>query len=217
MTRRAAPDGIPDKLFVAEFYPELGEYLAERLGKGYDPSAGRARFLAWLGADATPGPVNEYLTRVSDIPMLSATEEAELAARIAAGRLAENKLAETGLPLAGDQRANLELIAEDGRLAELRLIEANLSLVVTIASRYTGRGVAFADLIQEGNLGLIKAAAKLDHAKGYRFTTYATWWIRQAITRAVVYRTGASRIGWPSVRPSEPELPDNESSRPGRD
>jgi hypothetical protein len=217
MTMRAVPDDIPDELFVAELHPELGEYLAERLGRGYDPSTGRARFFAWLGGLAMPGPVEEYLTRVSDIPLLSATEEAELAERAAAGRIAENKLADAGISLAGDERTYLRRIAEDGRLANHRLIEANLSLVVTIASRFTGRGVAFADLIEEGNLGLIKAAAKLDHTKGYRFTTYATWWIRQAITRAVVYRTGVTRIGSPSVRPPEPELPDNECGRPRRD
>jgi len=133
-------------------------------------------------------PVRDYLKRVSNIPGLTADQEAELARQIEAGLAAEQKLAEGGDRLAASERADLEWTAEVGARAKNRLLEANLRLVVAVARRFTGRGVPLLDLIQEGNLGLIRAVEHFDHTKGYRFSTYATWWIRQAITKALAGR-----------------------------
>jgi DNA-directed RNA polymerase sigma subunit (sigma70/sigma32) len=175
-------------LFVADFYPKLGEYLAEQHAAGYDAGSGRARFRAWLGEHAegtTDDPVREYLKQVGKIPGLTAEQEAELAQRIEAGLAAERKLAEDGGRLTVSERIDLEWVAEVGTRARNHLLEANLRLVVAVAKRFTGRGMLFIDLIQEGNLGLIRAVEKFDYTKGYRFSTYATWWIRQAITKAL--------------------------------
>jgi hypothetical protein len=176
-------------LFVADFYPKLGEYLAEQHATGYDAGSGRARFQAWLGehaeGTAAADPVRDYLKQVSKVPGLTAEQEAELAQRIEAGLAAERKLAEDGGRLTASERIDLEWVAEVGTRARNHLLEANLRLVVAVAKRFTGRGVLLLDLIQEGNLGLIRAVEKFDYTKGYRFSTYATWWIRQAITRAV--------------------------------
>jgi RNA polymerase primary sigma factor len=185
----------PDDLFVAEFYPLLGEYLAQRHAIGYDAEAGRARFLGWLSehADATGDPVEDYLEQIGRIPPLGAEQEFELARRIGAARDAQ-QLARDGRALSADARLELERIAEDGARATNLLLEANLRLVASLAKRYTGRGMPFLDLIQEGNLGLIRAVEKFDYTKGYRFSTYATWWIRQAITRAVADQARTIRI-----------------------
>src|SRR5215471_6357643 len=135
-------------------------------------------------AGATADPVKDYLKQIGKVPLLNAEQEVELAKRIEAGLFAEEKLAEGGRVLTTDARIDLEWIAEDGTRAKNHLLEANLRLVVSLAKRYTGRGMLFLDLIQEGNLGLIRAVEKFDYTKGYKFSTYATWWIRQAITRA---------------------------------
>ncbi|HEY6791482.1 MAG TPA: sigma-70 family RNA polymerase sigma factor, partial [Trebonia sp.] len=144
-------------------------------------------------AGATADPVKDYLKQIGKVPLLNAEQEVELAKRIEAGLFAEEKLAE-GKGLTGDQRSDLEWIAEDGRRAKNHLLEANLRLVVSLAKRYTGRGMLFLDLIQEGNLGLIRAVEKFDYTKGYKFSTYATWWIRQAITRAMADQARTIRI-----------------------
>jgi len=179
-------------LFVADFYPKLGEYLAEQHAAGYDAGSGRARFQAWLGehaeGSADDDPVHEYLKQVGKVPGLTAEREAELAQRIEAGLVAERRLAEDGARLTTSERIDLEWVAEVGTRARNHLLEANLRLVVAVAKRFTGRGMLFIDLIQEGNLGLIRAVDKFDYTKGYRFSTYATWWIRQAITRALAGR-----------------------------
>ena len=176
-------------LFVADFYPQLGEYLAEQHATGYDAGSGRARFQAWLGehaeAPAAADPVRDYLKQISKIPGLSAGQEAELARQIEAGRQAEAQLAAGGGGLAPGERIDLEWLAEVGTRARNHLLEANLRLVVSLANRYTGRGVLFLDLIQAGNLGLIRAIEHFDYTKGDKFSAYATWWIRQAITRAL--------------------------------
>jgi RNA polymerase primary sigma factor len=159
------------------------------------------------GADSrpAPGPADEtrrpvtsdlvriYLREIGRVPLLTAEDEVELAKSIEAGLFAEEKLAD-GLPCAGAGRPELALLAAEGLRAKQRLIEANLRLVVSIAKRYIGRGLGFLDLIQEGNLGLIRAVEKFDYTKGYKFSTYATWWIRQAITRAIADQARTIRI-----------------------
>ena len=221
-----------EHLFLADFYPELGEYLAGQCAAGYDARAGRARFGSWLIAHAeqaaiaeteearaapeeilVPGdddddlpaaqvqvagasanPVKDYLEQIVKVPLLTAEQEVELAKRIEAGLSAEEKLAEVGSKLTTGQRIDLARIAEDGTRAKNHLLEANLRLVASLAKRYTGRGMLFLDLIQEGNLGLIRAVEKFDYTKGYKFSTYATWWIRQAITRAIAGQARTIRI-----------------------
>ncbi|MYR83975.1 sigma-70 family RNA polymerase sigma factor, partial [Streptomyces sp. SID685] len=128
-------------------------------------------------AGATADPVKDYLKQIGKVPLLNAEQEVELAKRIEAGLFAEDKLANAD-KLAPKLKRELEIIAEDGRRAKNHLLEANLRLVVSLAKRYTGRGMLFLDLIQEGNLGLIRAVEKFDYTKGYKFSTYATWWIR---------------------------------------
>jgi DNA-directed RNA polymerase sigma subunit (sigma70/sigma32) len=230
MTGGAGPRQDHEDLFVADFYPELGEYLAKRHAARYDATAGRARFQAWLSelatgqasgqvhtpasarpseeasehmseppggqalppssrpADADAEAVREYLKKVSQVPGLSLEQETGLARQIEAGLAAEAKLAAEGDHLSAGERADLEWTAELGTRARNHLLEANLRLVVSLAKRYTGRGMLFLDLIQEGNLGLIRAVEKFDYTQGYKFSTYATWWIRQAITRALARR-----------------------------
>jgi RNA polymerase primary sigma factor len=144
---------------------------------------------------ATGDLVRIYLREIGRVPLLTAHDEVELAKAIEAGLFAEEKL-QGGVQdgCAGAQLAELMLIAADGIAAKQRLIEANLRLVVSIAKRYIGRGLVFLDLIQEGNLGLIRAVEKFDYTKGYKFSTYATWWIRQAITRAIADQARTIRI-----------------------
>jgi RNA polymerase primary sigma factor len=144
-------------------------------------------------AGATADPVKDYLKQIGKVPLLNAEMEVELAKRIEAGLFAEEKLAANG-KISEKAHEELEWIAEDGRRAKNHLLEANLRLVVSLAKRYTGRGMLFLDLIQEGNLGLIRAVEKFDYTKGYKFSTYATWWIRQAITRAMADQARTIRI-----------------------
>ncbi|WP_435769563.1 RNA polymerase sigma factor [Nocardioides sp. SYSU DS0651] len=144
-------------------------------------------------AGATADPVKDYLKQIGKVPLLNAEMEVELAKRIEAGLFAEEKLAKGG-KISAKLEEELEWIAEDGRRAKNHLLEANLRLVVSLAKRYTGRGMLFLDLIQEGNLGLIRAVEKFDYTKGYKFSTYATWWIRQAITRAMADQARTIRI-----------------------
>ncbi len=144
-------------------------------------------------AGATADPVKDYLKQIGKVALLNAEQEVELAKRIEAGLFAEEKL-NAGIALEPKLRRELEWIAADGRRAKNHLLEANLRLVVSLAKRYTGRGMLFLDLIQEGNLGLIRAVEKFDYTKGYKFSTYATWWIRQAITRAMADQARTIRI-----------------------
>jgi RNA polymerase primary sigma factor len=144
-------------------------------------------------AGATADPVKDYLKQIGKVALLNAEQEVELAKRIEAGLFAEETL-NSGDKLDPKMRRELQWIAEDGRRAKNHLLEANLRLVVSLAKRYTGRGMLFLDLIQEGNLGLIRAVEKFDYTKGYKFSTYATWWIRQAITRAMADQARTIRI-----------------------
>ncbi len=146
-----------------------------------------------LTAGATADPVKDYLKQIGRVALLNAELEVELAMRIEAGLFAEERL-NSGEKLDRSIKRELEWIAEDGKRAKNHLLEANLRLVVSLAKRYTGRGMLFLDLIQEGNLGLIRAVEKFDYTKGYKFSTYATWWIRQAITRAMADQARTIRI-----------------------
>jgi len=137
--------------------------------------------------------VRQYLREIGRVALLTAADEVELARRVEAGVFAAAKLT-SGKPLAPSLRRELAVIAEDGQAAKRRLIESNLRLVVSIAKRYIGRGLPFLDLVQEGNMGLIRAVEKFDYAKGYKFSTYATWWIRQAITRALADQARTIRV-----------------------
>jgi RNA polymerase sigma factor (sigma-70 family) len=136
--------------------------------------------------------VRAYLNAIGRTKLLTAEQEVDLAKRIEAGLFAEERLDGEGVD--GQLRTDLTTIINEGHAAKRHLLEANLRLVVSIAKRYTGRGMAFLDLIQEGNLGLIRAVEKFDYTKGYKFSTYATWWIRQAITRAMADQARTIRI-----------------------
>jgi RNA polymerase primary sigma factor len=146
---------------------------------------------------ASADSVRAYLKQIGKVALLNAEEEVELAKRIEAGLYATQlmtEFAEKGEKLPAAQRRDMSWICRDGDRAKNHLLEANLRLVVSLAKRYTGRGMAFLDLIQEGNLGLIRAVEKFDYTKGYKFSTYATWWIRQAITRAMADQARTIRI-----------------------
>jgi RNA polymerase primary sigma factor len=146
---------------------------------------------------ASADSVRAYLKQIGKVPLLNAEQEVDLAKRIEAGLYASERLRqseEEGEKLATPMRRDLDWISRDGERAKNHLLEANLRLVVSLAKRYTGRGMAFLDLIQEGNLGLIRAVEKFDYTKGYKFSTYATWWIRQAITRAMADQARTIRI-----------------------
>ncbi|PPF85172.1 RNA polymerase sigma factor [Subtercola sp. Z020] len=142
---------------------------------------------------ATADPVKDYLKQIGKVALLNAAEEVELAMRIEAGLFAEDKLANAD-NLTPQVKRELQWVAKDGQRAKSHLLGANLRLVVSLAKRYTGRGMQFLDLIQEGNLGLIRAVEKFDYTKGFKFSTYATWWIRQAITRAMADQARTIRI-----------------------
>ena len=137
--------------------------------------------------------LRQYLREIGRIPLLTAEEEVELARRVEAGLFAEERLAEAS-DLESGPAGDLDRLVVLGRMAKRRLIEANLRLVVSVAKRYAGRGLTLLDLVQEGNLGLIRAVEKFDYARGYKFSTYATWWIRQAMSRAIADQARTIRI-----------------------
>ncbi|MET9804499.1 sigma-70 family RNA polymerase sigma factor [Streptomyces sp. NPDC006368] len=175
------PAALPEVLEPADI-PKLPEPRAVRAaadrGAGSGPSADLFR---------------QYLREIGRIPLLTAAEEVELARRVEAGLFAEEKLA--GTPDLDSQLAlDLDRLVVMGRMAKRRLIEANLRLVVSVAKRYVGRGLTMLDLVQEGNLGLIRAVEKFDYARGYKFSTYATWWIRQAMSRALADQARTIRV-----------------------
>ena len=146
-----------------------------------------------VGTGTSTDLVRVYLREIGRVPLLTAAEEVDLARRVEAGVFASERLAvDTHLP--GPLEADLRAIATEGHRSKQQIIEANLRLVVSIAKRYAGRGLPFLDLIQEGNLGLIRAVEKFDYAKGYKFSTYASWWIRQAVSRAVADQARTIRI-----------------------
>ena len=165
------------------------------------PRPGRGRMASYASSDHGGGtaadPVHTYLKEIGKVPLLTAELEVELAKRIEAGNLATDELSEhdgAAGPHTSDHRTRLKRQVRRGQQAKEALIEANLRLVVSIAKRYRNRGLAFLDLIQEGNLGLMRAVEKFDYTKGFKFSTYATWWIRQAITRALADQGRTIRI-----------------------
>jgi RNA polymerase primary sigma factor len=163
----------------------------EPLVSGEDDDLPAVRVAA---AGASADPAKDYLKLIGKVKLLTAGQEVELAKRIEAGLFADHKLAASSGVLRAGQGIDLEQVAEDGRRAKNHLVEANLRLVVSLARRYTGRGMPFLDLIQEGNLGLIRGVEKFDYTRGYKFSTYATWWIRQAITRAMADQSRTIRL-----------------------
>nr|WP_227878735.1 RNA polymerase sigma factor [Arthrobacter dokdonellae] len=148
-----------------------------------------------MSAGATADPVKDYLKQIGKVALLNAEQEVDLALRIEAGLFATEKLnSPEAAKMDVQLKRDLQRIVHDGKRAKNHLLEANLRLVVSLAKRYTGRGMLFLDLIQEGNLGLIRAVEKFDYTKGFKFSTYATWWIRQAITRAMADQARTIRI-----------------------
>ncbi|MFN2388503.1 MAG: RNA polymerase sigma factor RpoD [Actinomycetota bacterium] len=185
-------DVAEDEAIVEEEKEEVVEVAAPDV----DEDRVRARREIDMALKApTNDPVRMYLKEIGRVALLTAQEEVDLAKRIEAGVLATEKLESEGAAKLSEAKT-LELRWEqrDGAMAKRHLVEANLRLVVSIAKRYVGRGMAFLDLIQEGNLGLIRAVEKFDYTKGYKFSTYATWWIRQAITRAIADQARTIRI-----------------------
>jgi RNA polymerase primary sigma factor len=191
----ATPDGVAetDAPSPEEVAAEGGDF--EWDDEEESEALRQARKDAELTASADS--VRAYLKQIGKVALLNAEEEVDLAKRIEAGLYGAERLRqaeEEGQKLSPQMRRDLNWIVRDGERAKNHLLEANLRLVVSLAKRYTGRGMAFLDLIQEGNLGLIRAVEKFDYTKGYKFSTYATWWIRQAITRAMADQARTIRI-----------------------
>ena len=191
-TEDADADGDDDEDGTAKKAPAV----EEREDAGFvirDDDEDDAPVQQVVTAGATADPVKDYLKQIGKVALLNAEQEVELAKRIEAGLFSEEKL-NSGDKIDMKLKRELWWIAQDGKKAKNHLLEANLRLVVSLAKRYTGRGMLFLDLIQEGNLGLIRAVEKFDYTKGYKFSTYATWWIRQAITRAMADQARTIRI-----------------------
>ncbi|NTW41065.1 MAG: RNA polymerase sigma factor [Cellulomonadaceae bacterium] len=194
----AAPPGTPAErtpVTATLTHPDETTAPAEEftLSPGEDDAPAPQVTVAGASAD----PVKDYLRLIGRIALLTAEQEVDLAQRIEVGLLAERLLLHDPLvaaPPAAPTPRELQVLSADGRRAKAHLVEANLRLVVSIAKRYTGRGLLFLDLIQEGNAGLIRAVEKFDHTKGFKFSTYATWWIRQAITRGMADQARTIRV-----------------------
>lgn len=183
----------------AESGPDAGaepaDPPAEALDEGREPEPVEtpARARAAEGAGPSSDLFRQYLREIGRIPLLTAAEEVELARRVEAGLFAEERLSGAS-DLDSELALDLDRLVVMGRMAKRRLIEANLRLVVSVAKRYVGRGLTMLDLVQEGNLGLIRAVEKFDYARGYKFSTYATWWIRQAMSRALADQARTIRV-----------------------
>ncbi|MCU1531697.1 MAG: polymerase sigma factor, partial [Arthrobacter sp.] len=181
-------EATPDAAELGEDGEEVAAKAAATTGTGFvysDADDDDAPVQQVMSAGATADPVKDYLKQIGKVALLNAEQEVDLALRIEAGLFAEEKINADDGTMDPKFRRELEFVIHDGKRAKNHLLEANLRLVVSLAKRYTGRGMLFLDLIQEGNLGLIRAVEKFDYTKGFKFSTYATWWIRQAITRAM--------------------------------
>jgi RNA polymerase primary sigma factor len=190
-------DVSPDPAELTEEGDEAGKAAAAPTGSGFvysDADDDDAPVQQVMSAGATADPVKDYLKQIGKVALLNAEQEVDLALRIEAGLFAEEKINADDGSMDPKYKRELEFIIHDGKRAKNHLLEANLRLVVSLAKRYTGRGMLFLDLIQEGNLGLIRAVEKFDYTKGFKFSTYATWWIRQAITRAMADQARTIRI-----------------------
>lgn len=190
-------DVSPDPSELTDEPEEAGKTAAAPTGSGFvysDADDDDAPVQQVMSAGATADPVKDYLKQIGKVALLNAEQEVDLALRIEAGLFAEEKIAADDGSMDPKYKRELEFIIHDGKRAKNHLLEANLRLVVSLAKRYTGRGMLFLDLIQEGNLGLIRAVEKFDYTKGFKFSTYATWWIRQAITRAMADQARTIRI-----------------------
>jgi RNA polymerase primary sigma factor len=192
-------DDVPaDAVEIGEDGDEAsGKAAAATTGSGFvysDADDDDAPVQQVMSAGATADPVKDYLKQIGKVALLNAEQEVDLALRIEAGLFAEEKIAADDGSMEPKLKRELEFVIHDGKRAKNHLLEANLRLVVSLAKRYTGRGMLFLDLIQEGNLGLIRAVEKFDYTKGFKFSTYATWWIRQAITRAMADQARTIRI-----------------------
>ena len=193
--KKRSLDEVDDSQFVEEKEATLEKELVEEEGFSLsDQDDADEPEQQVVSAGATADPVKDYLKQIGKVALLNAVQEVELAKRIEAGLFAEERIADVENPVLPEDLEDFEWIANDGRNAKNHLLEANLRLVVSLAKRYTGRGMLFLDLIQEGNLGLIRAVEKFDYTKGYKFSTYATWWIKQAITRAMADQARTIRI-----------------------
>ncbi|MFG2210815.1 sigma-70 family RNA polymerase sigma factor [Streptomyces sp. NPDC048638] len=189
-TSRAEPPPGPAGQVTVEQQP--GSPAAESLTEEIPPEPPRSASRPDTGSPSSDL-FRQYLREIGRIPLLTAAEEVELARRVEAGLFAEEKLTSTP-DLASQLAHDLDRLVVLGRIAKRRLIEANLRLVVSVAKRYVGRGLTMLDLVQEGNLGLIRAVEKFDYARGYKFSTYATWWIRQAMSRALADQARTIRV-----------------------
>ncbi|MDK1473926.1 RNA polymerase sigma factor [Streptomyces sp. 549] len=187
----AVPQPIEAVPLLGEGEPAAGEAVSAEAAVDESPAAVR-RPRADSGAPSADL-FRQYLREIGRIELLSAAEEVELARRVEAGLFAEEKLARA-TDLDDDLAHDLDRLVVRGRMAKRRLIEANLRLVVSVAKRYVGRGLTMLDLVQEGNLGLIRAVEKFDYTRGYKFSTYATWWIRQAMSRALADQARTIRV-----------------------
>ena len=198
---KTMPETIKDETEAEETELEADDFeldedeIDEDVAEEEDREALEARMEAQLStAASTSDPVRQYLQEIGKVRLLTLEEEISLARRYEEGRAAETKLAEEGATLTERAQRALKRIVEDGELAKGQLTEANLRLVVSIAKKYRNRGLGFMDTVQEGNQGLIRAVEKFDYRKGFKFSTYATWWIRQAINRALADQGRTIRI-----------------------
>ncbi|WP_458110833.1 RNA polymerase sigma factor [Arthrobacter sp. R1-13] len=190
-------DVVPDPSELTEEGEEGAKAAGAATGSGFvysDADDDDAPVQQVMSAGATADPVKDYLKQIGKVALLNAEQEVDLALRIEAGLFAEEKINADDGSMDPKFKRELEFVIHDGKRAKNHLLEANLRLVVSLAKRYTGRGMLFLDLIQEGNLGLIRAVEKFDYTKGFKFSTYATWWIRQAITRAMADQARTIRI-----------------------
>ncbi|MER5882377.1 RNA polymerase sigma factor [Streptomyces sp. NPDC001941] len=189
------PEGIPDPVAERDPAPGPGPEPREAAGaaEAEEVPERRAPRADYGGNGPSSDLFRQYLREIGRIPLLTAVEEVELARRVEAGLFAEEKLAGAS-DLDSQLALDLDRLVVMGRMAKRRLIEANLRLVVSVAKRYVGRGLTMLDLVQEGNLGLIRAVEKFDYARGYKFSTYATWWIRQAMSRALADQARTIRV-----------------------
>jgi RNA polymerase primary sigma factor len=190
-------DVVPDPSELTEEGEDGAKAAGAATGSGFvysDADDDDAPVQQVMSAGATADPVKDYLKQIGKVALLNAEQEVDLALRIEAGLFAEEKINADDGSMDPKFKRELEFVIHDGKRAKNHLLEANLRLVVSLAKRYTGRGMLFLDLIQEGNLGLIRAVEKFGYTKGFKFSTYATWWIRQAITRAMADQARTIRI-----------------------